>query len=104
MMAAEQYGDALDAALRELQRAHERISALEKDAARWQPIETAPKDGAWIMAYGRDLSITAYPAVIFWDDGWCPAREGQPGFSVTHWMPLPTPPAIDAALAAEPKP
>lgn len=68
------------------------IEALEKDAARWRTIETAPKDGAWIMAYGPDLSITAYPAVIFWDDGWCPAHEGQPSFRASHWMPLPAPP------------
>ena len=64
----------------------------EADARVWQPIETAPKDGAWVLAYGRDISITDYPAVIFWDDGWQSAGRNEKPFRATHWMPLPAPP------------
>ena len=82
------------------------------DAERWQPIETAPKDGTHILVPLPD-SNTSY--VICWVDaskgirrhlgpnvGWHHAYDGdylsqwsQP----THWMPLPAPP-IDAARAA----
>lgn len=58
------------------------------DANGWRPIETAPRDGAWILAHNG----TSYPAQsIFWnavDGDW----EDAHGFGfggVTHWQPLP---------------
>ena len=61
----------------------------------WQPIETAPKDGAKILAYA-DGSMT----VVYWlecGDNWELAESGSWAESgewePTHWMPLPLPPA-----------
>jgi hypothetical protein len=66
----------------------------------WQPIETAPKDGTWILAFSRTGSI---PYVAQWkDDGWrnnhYGDREPYWRFSVLDvWMPLPEPPDRSAA-------
>ena len=67
---------------------------------KWQPIETAPKDGTWVLAYWPTMSITLYPKVAFnmGDEyGWeTPDDYGQ--IFPTHWMPLPEPPQPDRAL------
>lgn len=74
----------------------------------WQPIETAPKDGTWIIVFGgyaadddadRTFAIVqwsnylncgkTYPRWMFaWYDGGYYGRYYDP----THWMPLPPPP------------
>ena len=68
---------------------------------KWQPIETAPKDGTWFLGYtprkihGRKTSengsIISYR---YWSDGsppyWFSNMNGWP--QPTHWMPLPEPP------------
>jgi hypothetical protein len=73
----------------------------------WQPIETAPKDGTWILA----MNNRGNPAVIIWDAdalsdrrdgtraaGWIhpfsegylsPFWNGGCGSVPTHWMPIP---------------
>ena len=81
----------------------------------WQPIETAPRDGTWVLiAGGRTTEddynstgvLTTRPvtafwseplweedaewAFCFWDGDW---REGY--LNPTHWMPLPQPPEGD---------
>lgn len=79
---------------------------------KWQPIETAPKDGTmflcWVLAvryretddgqqYQQDASQVDF---CMWrihedlNDGWFDPFCGQIGDSqdVTHWMPLPAPP------------
>lgn len=77
---------------------------------KWQPIETAPRDGTPIDVYGQGRRICD----VFWSfsvnaetgapinsvyDGW--VQEGHVGqsylpnyinISPTHWMPLPDPP------------
>ena len=111
-----------DKEARERAEACERIEALEKDAARyreqeWQPIETAPKDGAHILGWNtefgaRETKMNFYgegsigydawekgsgPREIGWD--WTEPRNGWGlSWSPTHWMPLR---AIDAAMLGD---
>jgi hypothetical protein len=62
----------------------------------WQPIETAPKDGATFIIGRDDSEHHAYSGVAYWSLG----RFRDPTESVTktvwvdptHWMPLPAPP------------
>jgi hypothetical protein len=63
------------------------LAALAGDG--WQPIETAPKDGAAILIYHQraDAQGVAVPVI----GGWFIPRGG-PVKSPTHWMPLPEPP------------
>ena len=56
----------------------------------WQPIETAPKDGAIVLVFIGGIMGTG-----FWDDevdDWelCGYLIGSA--KPTHWMPLPDPP------------
>lgn len=70
----------------------------------WQPIETAPKDGGWVLLMGGRIGFqwdgdTKPPLVCgqfvnnagwwfaFYDSGWLGEYENP-----THWMPLPEPP------------
>jgi len=72
---------------------------LEQMQPQWQPIETAPKDGEWILAVNVNNSHrlhivhyserhgTLYPWV----------KDANPmGFvaGLTHWQPLPKPPEV----------
>ena len=65
---------------------------------KWQPIETAPKDGhrSIILVWdGKDI-LTAYAYTnnrgeTYWWDGYSQCMEIDP--PPTHWMPLPEPPA-----------
>lgn len=64
----------------------------------WQPIEAAPKDGARILAFGRDIYGNDYFGVARWAvkypefpnsvEGWFWEFATRP----THWTPLPEPP------------
>ncbi len=64
----------------------------------WQPIETAPMDGTWILTFSEHASI---PWVLRWDasiDDWTQDDEGGveevEAWSgiVIYWMHLPEPP------------
>lgn len=64
----------------------------------WQPIDTAPKDGRWIIAYG-DIALTDCPVgVVRWSKTyllWDAENDPDQGpwqTTPTHWMPLPEPP------------
>lgn len=69
--------------------------AAERAVVEWQPIETAPRDGTAILAYGEHLPTYFY-AIIFERGEWKYCSQGKgwaapPGMP-THWMPLPAPP------------
>lgn len=62
---------------------------------KWQPIETAPKDGTNILVYsesiGRMIAWYKFNNYPFGD--WVNLRFDI--ISPTHWMPLPEPPKED---------
>lgn len=81
--------------------AHHPGGAVTDAAREWQPIETAPKDGTDILAYGRaEYDGTLYAKgrhVCWWEGdaitGFWSGRDATCDYRVTHWMPLPPPPA-----------
>lgn len=72
------------------------------EGMKWQPIETAPKDGFHILLWSDDIQF-----VGFWAQGraggWCAVADKCPSIkpNPTHWMPLPAPPSADAIKSAE---
>ena len=72
----------------------------------WQPIETAPRDGRYILAIASDIDERYnQPGRMFvirhegrtpsdFDLGWAvyPGFGGAPDRWFTHWLPLPEPP------------
>ena len=89
-------------------------SNVGADASReWQPIETAPKDGVTILITdGRSVAAGCWAPQLHGDDfawafvdDWSQADAEEEAVkpnafrtgSVTHWRPLPTPPAGEAA-------
>lgn len=65
------------------------ILALAAPAEGWQPIETAPKDGTWIIG-ATPHGVTPLRWGVSWDDQhWA---NGCVVYQPTHWMPLPAAP------------
>ena len=70
----------------------------ERDAARWQPIETAPKDGTLVDLWaGERIADCAWNVPSnCWAERSVSSFSGRPYWAVvnnpTHWMPLPTAP------------
>ena len=58
----------------------------------WQPIETAPIDGTWIQAWRKH---GVKPIYVKFDSvyGEFENEGGDHEYHLTHWMPLPAPPA-----------
>lgn len=61
--------------------------------SKWKPIETAPKDGTFFLAYdGIDCNI---PFVCYWAlDNWRFHGKDQWKMYPNVWMPLPEPPEV----------
>ena len=99
--------------------AHPTVSALVNAQAdadvveRWQPIETAPRDGTPVDLWGvnhlhprktgRRATDVTWGRVRDWlgneRDDW---QHGQSeDFEPTHWMPRPAPPALSSLRPAE---
>lgn len=63
----------------------------------WQPIEIAPKDGTVVLGYWYKPGSLGWRIVYFvktdiggyWND-----YNSQEMLLLTHWMPLPEPPAV----------
>lgn len=60
---------------------------------RWQPIETAPKDGTKFLAWRRHSTL---PLIVHHNDEYsqCEDVDGILVYGLTHWMPLPKAPAM----------
>lgn len=72
----------------------------------WQPIETAPKNGTWILLAAKDdreenLAVqSGFWSIIY--DGWRDFKNDNcaiGGFEPTHWMPLPPAPTASKPLS-----
>lgn len=63
----------------------------------WQPIETAPKDNTVFLAWRKHAT---HPLMVRYEPSydWFANYDGEHVYDLTHWMPLPKPPAIDAAI------
>ncbi len=59
----------------------------------WQPINTAPKDGTYVLVYGRHEGVRIGKWETLFDDWEAPYEGGL--LEPTHWMPLPDPPTAE---------
>lgn len=59
----------------------------------WQPIETAPKDGTVFLAWRKHAT---HPLMVSYESlyDWFANYDSEPVYNLTHWMPLPKPPAM----------
>ena len=69
----------------------------------WQPIETAPKDGTWVLLFdpedeyahvGAFVEFPAtedHPLVKHWGGIYISGKGFMSWMNPTHWMPLPEP-------------
>lgn len=59
----------------------------------WQPIETAPKYGTVFLAWRKHAT---HPLMVRYDPSydWFANYDGEHVYDLTHWMPLPKPPAM----------
>ncbi len=78
-----------------------------EDAARWQPIETAPQDGTAIFAFweaeGGSVSRHCYGLTLMDSGIWVGADDSEVRYAEpTHWQPLAPPPLAQQAGQAEP--
>lgn len=93
---------------------HKDYAALlaEAERQRWQPIESAPKDGGQFLALGFDYGYengARHYACAWWLEERGRFVEGASDspseagtlLYLTHWMPLPPPPAPRQATGEE---
>ncbi len=71
-------------------------SIYAKKLPEWQPIATAPKDGAAYLGVIKVYELYAEPFIAHYDldeGGHCCKYQTEPVLHrPTHWMPLPAPP------------
>ena len=59
----------------------------------WQQIETAPKDGNWVLTTATDWNGDCEVLGFHFGQWVCSAAFESCAYSPSHWMPLPPPPA-----------
>jgi hypothetical protein len=68
----------------------------------WQPIETAPKGGKWVLLWWPAVTDAAFVGYCVFEH-WCDAihgnRVGSQSEGPTHWQPLPHGPAQKASAS-----
>jgi hypothetical protein len=68
----------------------------------WQPIETAPRGGVWILVFGPDgvdkARFCEWTFEAFWERKYTAEYDNELSIvsDPSHWMPLPPPPKGDA--------
>lgn len=62
----------------------------ESAEARWRPIESAPKDGTWLLVAGKTFRTSANLMICRWDGrDWESADDGYGAYiEPTHWQPI----------------
>jgi hypothetical protein len=65
---------------------------MEDIMSEWQPIETAPRDGAEILICWKKQFGGWFVTAAYLNEGRCFAVGGGLLGQPTHWMPLPAPP------------
>lgn len=76
---------------------------MSENKSPWQPIETAPRDGTWVLVTGGDIcygwdGISKPSAVAAqfegraWQFAWYDSGYYGEYEDPTHWMPLPKKP------------
>ena len=76
----------------EMQTAQNQLAKAEQRVAEWQPIETAPKDGVWILCKSFRRLTTEQSREISWNGKCWATRDCSRLSDPTHWMPLPKAP------------
>ena len=76
----------------EIESLRSEIAALKAENE-WQPIETAPKDEAVFLAWRKHAT---HPLMVRYEPSydWFANYDGEHVYDLTHWMPLPKPPAM----------
>lgn len=70
----------------------------------WQPIETAPKDGAWVLVIEGQVPDKPQFVAKWNDYGWVDCDDDvNYTINPTHWMPLPEPPISVSGEPSEAK-
>ena len=70
----------------------------------WKRIETAPKDGTYVLIGWFEFEGQSNMHVAFWNSiigAWCQTHQAfttDPNFQPTHWMELPDLPATEEYL------
>lgn len=63
---------------------------------KWQPIETAPRDGTRVLIYNGEDVLEARYCFGCWQDPVYSEWMGDVAGKPTHWMPLPEPPCTSS--------
>ena len=71
----------------------DRQLAALKAENEWRDIETAPKDNAVFLAWRKHAT---HPLMVRYEPSydWFANYDGEHVYDLTHWMPLPKPPAM----------